>query len=421
VSSGFDLDPTSLSVAEQLDALVASQRELGRIEARQLRLLAAIVERSFADALAPELDKLWVKEDIRAALGRSAPSVTSRIAFAQTMVHRLPETLSALEAGMISIAHARYLYDSVLTLDDADTAAVQAAVLPFAQGRDLVAFRRKVRREVARLDPCSMERRLDAALDQRRVWSRPEPDGMAMFGAYVPATHAAEIMAAIDFRATGYGPDDPRSMDQRRADALCELVRAGIATGVGGCPNCGKRASRPAPVVQVTVALSTLTGIDDEPGELAGYGAIPAALARRIAADPAGTWRRLVTDPVGRRVDYGRITYRPPADLRRHIIARDRTCRFPTCHRAAEQCELDHVLPWSSDGRTNSFNLIALCSRHHHAKHDAGWQLRRRPDGSIEWTSPTGHAYLVPATTYPTDTTWQAEAPNQQEHPPAAA
>ncbi len=406
MSSAFDLDPASLSAGEQLDALVASQRELDRIEARQLRLLAAIVERSFTDSVAPDLDKVWVKEDIRAALGRSAMYVTSRIAFAQALVHRLPDTLSALEAGTVSIAHAHYLYESVLTLGDADAAAVQAAALPFAVGRDLAAFRRKVRREVVRLDPRTMEQRLDAAIDRRRVWSRPEPDGMTMFGACLPATHAAEIMAAIDFRATEYGPDDPRTIDQRRADALRELVRAG--TALSACANCGTHPGPARPAVQVTVALSTLLGIDDEPGELAGHGAIPAALARRVAADPAGTWRRLVTDPMGRLVEYGRRTYRPPADLRRHVIARDLTCRFPTCHRPAHRCELDHVVPWGIGGTTDAANLIALCARHHHAKHEAGWRLRRLPNGSIEWTSPTGHTYLVPAATYPIDTTARA-------------
>src|SRR5690625_1660757 len=47
--------------------------------------------------------------------------------------------------------------------------------------------------------------------------------------------------------------------------------------------------------VNVTVPYSTLIGIDDHPGQLAGYGTITADVARRIAA--AGTWRRILTDP----------------------------------------------------------------------------------------------------------------------------
>ncbi len=135
------------------------------------------------------------------------------------------------------------------------------------------------------------------------------------------------------------------------------------------------------PCVQVTVALSTLLGVDEQPGELAGSGPIPAAVARRIAADPTGTWRRLVTDQTGRLLDYGRNTYRPPKDLAEHVIARDRTCRFPNCNRQARHCDLEHATPWHDGGHTNDTNLNAICPRHHRAKHDAGWQPQQQPDG----------------------------------------
>ena len=157
--------------------------------------------------------------------------------------------------------------------------------------------------------------------------------------------------------------------------------------------------------MQVTVALSTLLGVDDQPGELDGYGPIPAVLARAIASDENGTWRRLVTDDHGQLLDYGRTKYSPPANLRRHVTARDHTCRFPHCNRTARSCEQDHVIPWAQGGTTSPDNLIPLCPRHHHTKHDAGWKTRRLPDGSIEWTSTTGHHYTVKPNTYPIDTT----------------
>jgi hypothetical protein len=91
---------------------------------------------------------------------------------------------------------------------------------------------------------------------------------------------------------------------------------------------------------------------------------------------------------------------------------------FPTCTRTACRCELDHVRPWSEGGHTNARNLVALCCRHHHGKHEAGWQLERLADGSIKWTSPTGHTYLVPAPTYPLDTTFDLYPPDDNtEHP----
>ena len=160
------------------------------------------------------------------------------------------------------------------------------------------------------------------------------------------------------------------------------------------------------------MALSTLLGLDEQPGELAGHGPIPASLARQLAADQTGTWRRLVTDPLtGALLDYARTTYRPPRDLAEFVTARDRTCRFPGCQRDARRGDLDHTIPWQAGGSTGPQNLTALCRRHHLMKHQAGWSYTTNPDRSTVWTSPTGHHYRLrhrrdryrppPATTRP--------------------
>jgi hypothetical protein len=119
-------------------------------------------------------------------------------------------------------------------------------------------------------------------------------------------------MTAVDALARNRAPGDDRTTDQRRADAAVQLALTTLnGTGSAELP----REHGMRPTVQVTVALSTLLGLDDQPGDLDGTGPIPASLARRIAADQTGTWRRLVTDPMGRLLDYGRSTYRPPKDL----------------------------------------------------------------------------------------------------------
>jgi hypothetical protein len=160
--------------------------------------------------------------------------------------------------------------------------------------------------------------------------------------------------------------------------------------------------------VNVTVALSTLLGLDQQDGEVNGE-AIPASFARALAADVNGTWRRLVTDDVGRLIDYGRRTYRPPVALRDHVIARDRTCRFPGCHRRAKLCDIDHVVAWEDGGTTSADNLIALCSRHHHLKHEAGgWGVVRNAEGGVVWSSPVGEEVCVDAASYPVDGSAQA-------------
>ena len=148
------------------------------------------------------------------------------------------------------------------------------------------------------------------------------------------------------------------------------------------------------PLIHVTVPLTTLMGLHDEPGELAGYGPIPAPIARQIAADPDSTWRRLLTDPVsGTLLDYGRRTYRPPAPLAGFLRARDGECRYPGCRRPAVACEIDHVQPWQHGGATSEDNLCCLCVRHHDLKEQLGWQVVLHPDRQLEWITPTGHHY----------------------------
>jgi hypothetical protein len=57
----------------------------------------------------------------------------------------------------------------------------------------------------------------------------------------------------------------------------------------------------------------------------------------------------------------------PSAKLRIAVQIKDGTCRFPTCSRPAQACDLDHQLPHPR-GPTTGANLGALCRRHHQMK-----------------------------------------------------
>ena len=189
-------------------------------------------------------------------------------------------------------------------------------------------------------------------------------------------------------------------MDARRADLLTALLtgRLTVAAPNGGSDD--DRAPVPAPVnpgkplIQVVIPYDTLTGAGEHPGELVGYGPIPASLAREIAAD--SVWKRLVTDPLsGALLDHGRSTYRPPVALAEFVRARDVHCRHPICRRRAIDSELDHTVAFASDGGTTAVsNLYGACVHHHHLKHDApGWSVRQDLDGRITWITPTGRSY----------------------------
>ena len=440
MTARYDRDPWTLTLDERFDAVRDSDREIARIQARQARLMAAIVDDPCTGSPAPKVEKEYVRDQLRATLGQSAVAVGARIELARALVHRLPQALDALEAGQLTLRHARLLCDAVTALPPDSASAVETKCVPFAVGRDLTAFARKVRREVLALDHHTNEDQLLArALQQRRVWTRPDDynPALASFGALLPADGAQALLTALDVAAdrTTTDPDDTRTKDQRRADAL---VQFGIdaLNRLHACPNCSsapiveptdspvaddggsgtlprRRGLRPA--IHVSVALSTLLGLDNQPGDLDGHGPIPAALARHLAADPTGTWRRLITDPLGTLIDYGRTTYQPPTALRDHITARDRTCRFPTCHRPVRHGEIDHITAWAHGGPTNHTNLHGLCRRHHHLKHDTDWTVQRRPDGTTVWTTPTGTQHTIDPATYPIDHTTEIAVQNDND------
>ncbi|MCL2781833.1 MAG: HNH endonuclease, partial [Actinomycetia bacterium] len=137
---------------------------------------------------------------------------------------------------------------------------------------------------------------------------------------------------------------------------------------------------------------------------------VPASIARTLAADPDATWRRLVTDEIGHLIDAGRDSYRPPASLRRHVVNRHTRCVFPGCARRATGCDIDHTTAWEDGGTTSAANLLPLCRRHHHFKHEAGWKLQLTAAGAARWTSPTGQIYWTWPTVHPIDQTTDFDA-----------
>ncbi len=147
--------------------------------------------------------------------------------------------------------------------------------------------------------------------------------------------------------------------------------------------------------VRIAIPYTALLGADDQPGELVGYGPIPAAVARDLAA--GGTWRRVLTDPAsGRPLDYGTTRYRPPEHLAGLVITRGQTCQFPGCRVPAHRCDLDHGVPYDPDtgtGPTSDTNLGPKCRRHHQVKQIPGWPVTHHPDGCTSWSTPSGHLY----------------------------
>ncbi len=394
------LSPDMLEVDGQLDALVAVQRHIGMLQAREAELLAALD----GEAATDEFTRDWVA----AALRVPPVSMRTTMAVASDLTHRLPSTLALLRSGGITARHATDLADATRSLTPDSVAVVEATVLERAAEQTVAQFRAAVKRAVLRVaSPVEEEKAHADAVAGRRVVSFPELHGMATVNAFLSADDAATVMAALDAiaRETIHGRGgDSRTVDQRRADALVELCSAAL-----GDPHL-TRAHGQRPSVQVTIAASTLMGLDQQPAELDGYGPITAAMGRRIAADPTAQWRVLVTDDTGLVRRAGSKTYRPPADMARTVIARDVHCVFPGCRKNAAHTDLDHVQAYKDGDETTEANLMSLCRRHHRFKHSTKWRVERDDaTGVTTWTDPHGRKYRTRPPTRPTTTTGKPE------------
>jgi hypothetical protein len=395
-----------MSDAGRIDAIAAAEAGLAWLAAVQNSMLATLTRQPGTDpsslgtvpvSAGSSLDKEWESLEVSCVLGISAHGALDRVALARELHDgRLADTGAAMRQGLISGWRAKVLSEELEGCDDTAAGKVQADVLSRGANLTFGLFRRAIRTAITtHAAPVEAVQRERAVQARKVQLGQPDRYGMTGLFALLPAEGAAALYATLDAAARGVPADDARTLDQRRADALVQL---GLATGPGGATSGLK------PAVNVSVALSTLLGFDEQACELNGE-PIPATLARHLAADESGTWRRLLTDERGILLDYGRKVYRPPASLARFVIARDRQCVFPTCTRNAETCELDHQVEWANRGGTNADNIAAVSPRHHHAKHDGGWQKKRLPDGATEWTSPTGHHYVKPPATYPIDRT----------------
>jgi hypothetical protein len=305
-------------------------------------------------------------------------------------------------------------------------------------------------RALAKADPEVIRRQAEAAHADRevKVLTRCAAPGAASLLLTGPAPLILAAKQRLDDVADSVraaDPGDRRTLDAIRLDAAVDLLLRGYLSeaehggrpgngretgpidpdasrppgsresGATLWPNSGRAPARRRPAVVVTIPLSVLTGAGQMPAALAGYGPIPAQMAREVAADAVWRCAVLDDDPTsashGELLALGRTTYTPnyvPGEqARRFITIRDGTCRFPGCQAQAATGDLDHRTPHSRGGPTCDCNLQALCRHHHRLKHQGGITVKRggalsggmtegadHPD-AITWTMPSGRSYTT--------------------------
>jgi hypothetical protein len=201
---------------------------------------------------------------------------------------------------------------------------------------------------------------------------RPRDDGGSDVRGHLGAELTAELLSQLQPLA-GPRPScddrpDMRTVAQRNADALAELLRRAAIAGTTPARH-GSRAT-----ITVTMALETLQRRLGAPGATLDWsGPISAETARRLACDAQVIPVLLGSN--GEPLDVGRASYPVTQAIWRALVARDGGCSFDTCDRPPEWTEAHHRIHWEDGGETSVTNCCLLCDYHHRRVHHDGWNV----------------------------------------------
>ena len=373
-----DVAVEGLSRGELCDAAAASGRLRAALDGFDARLAAALT--GLGD------DGAGPSAMFRGATKCSQREADRRARRAEGLAE-LPTTAAALAAGEITAEHA----DTLLRAAEATSShAVEASKLVrHATERPADLLNREARDWTRRTQSqTSLEAQQRRRVAARRCVIFDNESDMTVLHAELDPITGAKVRSMLDtavnamFTADGGRDhaDQIRTVQQRRADALAELI---AGTGNHDGPNrrgddaaSTTRRGRSGPVRTQLLVIAHADGT----AEIPGTGPIPAGELAGLAchSDLFG----LVFSTDGRPLWHGTRVRIADDNQWRMLVARDKGCVI--CDTRPARCEAHHVIfarP-PHNGPTDIDNLVLLCAHHHHLVHDRGQTLRRRADGT---------------------------------------
>ncbi len=420
-----------------------------------------------ADGCGPLLEGRTAGIEIAAALAVATLTAQCRLHAAGRAVHDHPRLLSLVGTGRLSMAGLRRALAATDVLEPDLRRRVDGQLGADASRSRLTPgqLAKAAERRVLAADPEAAAKRAAAARRARSVRMGDPHDGVAGVYATLRAEEAWAAHQVLDRTARGMRQQgDPRDLDTLRADLFVEWITGSpTAPDQSAAPSTWRSregwdpwtwSDPPPPVadpdpdpceaawddlaepattpptpptppesavdppqalqrrlpadveVQVVISAATLLGLDNEPGLLRGYGAVPATVVRDIVdgADRAGArtvLRGLFADPVdGRLVAMDSSARFFAGGLRQFVLARDQSCRFG----GGQIVDVDHVIDRHRGGPTTAANGQSLGKLAHVLKDHPGISVTTLPpvavgDGldhlrahapDVEWTLPTG-------------------------------
>ena len=290
-----------------------------------------------------------VSAEVAAALRMSQALAASQLRYARAMRERLPRLAEVFKAGDIDQrTFATIVYRTDL-ITDKDLLAVVDRQLAVAVLRWPSMTRGRlaghIDKIVAKADADAVRRR-NQRRTEREVWFADfEANGLSEIHGSLLSPQAQAVDKRLTALAATVCEHDPRSREQRRADALGALAaganRLGCQCGRGDCA-AGKR---PA-ATSVVIHLIAEQGAAGSAGytaasEVRADGLIGAELVAELAIHAK---LMPLVHPLDAAPEPGYVPSKALADF---VRCRDLTCRWPGCDHPAFDCDIDHTVPYA--------------------------------------------------------------------------
>ncbi|MGV0834949.1 DUF222 domain-containing protein [Mycolicibacterium thermoresistibile] len=256
-------------------ALVATITAAARAEAAaaatRLAAIGELLDRNLADA-----DPLAVFDgfaataaEVGAALGISARRAGAQLHLAKALRHRLPRVAELLRTGALServvstICWRTYLVapEAMGAIDTALAAAADAAGARGGWGRlSDVALEQAIDAAIAAYDPDATRKVHQAAKRRDIQFGKPDDQtGTTSVYGSMTSADAALLDRTLDDMASTVCPEDPRTVGERRSDAMNVLTNRGDHLPCRcNRPECGQRGGDGAEVVDRTRASTAV-------------------------------------------------------------------------------------------------------------------------------------------------------------------
>ena len=349
-----------------IDRMCAAGRAESRAAAARLDAVGELFElrRGQRGEAADWAVDTWaaVGAEVAAAFRISPAMAGSYLRYALAMRERLPRVAALFRAGDIDLRLFQTLVyrtdlitdEQVLTAVDAELALKVPRWPSMTRGR----LAGQVDKIVVKLDADAVRQRQQRQND-REVWIGDlDGDTSEIHGSlFTPDAHALE--KRLEALAATVCQHDPRSRQQRRADALGALAAGADRLGCRcGRPDCaaGTRPAAGPVVIHVIAEQTTLDGRGDAPGSEVGADKL---ITPQLVAQLAASAKLVpLIHPGDAPPEPGYVPSKALADF---VRCRDLTCRWPGCDRPAAHCDLDHTIPYANGGPTHASNLKCYC------------------------------------------------------------